>query len=412
MPHACSSAVVTLVPMLFPESDPRSRAVRRLMRTLCVILTVVLSFIAGAEISAHGYWVTRPQAPADSRGKGAAGVKSAAKAEEPLRGTDFVVIGDSYHASDTTPYHEAAEQLADLSGLTLHNYAAGGAGWLSSSANKTPGKTFGEQIDLAVADSSDFASKTAFVLVSGGYNDANDIEHSLDQSALGKEMRDGFNKLKKAFPESKIVYVPYLRANNPLLPHYFEMETVEYAITIAKKANVVVAPYAWEWNLGKDEFFDAKRDPVHPSSEEGFRYIAQKEWDIIRGKAVTREKIKKTFSGATSDGWLKYSMSIELKNGEVAGKITVVPNETVFPESKNLLEDGSDYRELTPNSSLWNAFDGQRGNLTSRVSLEISLDSSDSDDAFIISGSGAMQKGKKYTVSFHEKLLRGDWSKD
>lgn len=406
--------------MLFPESDPRSRALRRVASIICMVLAVVLSFIVGAEISAQGYWRAGTNATASETKKTDAtakpndtqsdGTSSGTGKSNSLKGTDFVVIGDSYHAPETSPYHEAAEQLADLSGLTVHNYAVGGAGWLASVSHSVKSWTFGEQIDQAVDDSPAFASKTAFVLISGGYNDANLSDYDSDHSALAKEMTSGFAKLKKAFPKAKIVYIPYLRANNPMQPHYFDMDTVEFAVKTAKKAKVAVAPYAWEWNLGQDQYFDANRDPVHPSSEAGFRYMAQKEWDVIRGKKTSRSSVDKTFTGVTSDGWLKYEMEVKLKNGVVDGTITLIPNSTSSPDGMNSLYDYEEYRQLTPNSSLWNAFDGESKQLAGSTRLKVSTGISDSDDAFVLDGSGTLQKGKKYKVSFHARLDRGDWS--
>lgn len=406
-----SSGTVTLVRMFFEGFDALPRAVRRIAAALCVVLIAELVFAAGAESAVHGYWIRGVEGGGGDNPSGADKIAQQVPAvhKSTLKGTDFVVIGDSYHASATTPYHEAAEQLADISGLTLHNYAVGGAGWLTAPSKDGMSQTFAEQIDEAVDDAPSFASKTAFVLVSGGYNDANEKAYDADSETLAKTVRAGFRKLRRAFPEAKLVYVPYLRANNPILPRYFDLTAVETAVDAAEKEDVIVAKYAWEWNLGQDQFFDAQRDPVHPSSDAGFRYMAEQEWKIIQGEDVPRTSVDETFTGVTADGWLDYQVNIKLRNGKVTGTLKVTPNRTSSPDAE---ADNDGYRELTPDSSLWNVFYGWTDALTDEVKVKVLTGPFESKDAFILSGPGVLRKGTAYTASFAEELGLGFWSDD
>lgn len=394
-------------------STPQKRAIRRVLIAAMSVLAIVASFVLGAGAAVYGHW-DNVMRPSPSKGKTEAGSSHEAGDTWPERWkalgkTDFVVIGDSYHATDTTPYHEAAEQLADLSGMTLHNYSIGGTGWLATASHEGKEWTFDDQIDQAVEEAPEFAEKTAFVLVAGGYNDANTEAYDRQYDDIAERVRSGFRKLKRAFPKARIVYIPYLRANNPVLPDYFDMESVRNVVYEAETMNIVVVKYAWEWNLGQDRFFDAKRDPVHPCSEDGFRFIAQKEWDAIQGKNVQRTSTVKKFSGVTDDGLLRYSMNISLKKGKITGKIAVTPIKEFSPYiwvesfSENGSDSSEDYRGITPNSSLWNVFDGETAELSDQVSLEVVTSSQETDDAFVITGSGSLRKGKTYTVSFTQQ---------
>lgn len=388
--------------MRFPSLESRLRMTKRITAAVIVALAMALSFIAGVEYSSHGYRKAL-NGPTDQSEQTSTGVDSSSeKGQDKLEGTDFIVIGDSYHASDTTPYHEAAEHLADISGMRLHNYAVGGTGWLASAFHEGRNWTFSTQIAQAIDDSADFAGKVAFILVAGGYNDANAEAYDQQYDKLTEAMTEGFHQLREAFPEAKIVYVPYLRANNPMLPDYFSLDSVHVAVRAAERADVVVAPYAWEWNLGQDQFFDAKRDPVHPCSEDGFAYIAQKEWEIVQGRSVPRETASKKFSGITEDGLLEYTMTITLSKGTIRGHVAITPLQTFVPNDAISIASSTGYTQLTPNSSLWNVFNGRKARIAKEASIAVSTSTNDADDAFVLTGGGTLRKGKQYKVTFEE----------
>ncbi|WP_169173099.1 SGNH/GDSL hydrolase family protein [Bifidobacterium oedipodis] len=330
--------------------------------------------------------------------------KPKASSERTLTGTELVVIGDSYHDSDTTDYQEAGEQLADLSGLRLHNYATLGTGWLKTTIKDGESVDFTTQIDSAIeeAQNGNYTDETALVVVAGGYNDAFERYDSAETEQLLSAVRRGLTKLKKAFPSSVVLFVPYLAANDPTLPQLMDREVAAQVIDTAEKTGVDVAPYAWEWNLGQDQYFNTSEDAIHPDSDAGFRHIAQMEWDAALGKHISHPEVTHRKRSAANGSTVEYLEAVSLKKGVISGSITFTP---IISASASAL-DG-----IMTNSALWNVWDGtsvsildEDGNDTG-YSIELNVQRDSEASPFTVTGSGVLLSGESYTATFPDTTI-------
>ena len=120
--------------------------------------------------------------------------------------TEMVVIGDSFssRAYLVTPNKLWHEIIAENLGLTDHNYADPGAGFLVQ--GDTSHKTFSEQITQAYNDSSFENDKVKYVFIYGGTNDlrySSDTEKNNWRTAYNNT----FSNARTCFPDSKIIYL-------------------------------------------------------------------------------------------------------------------------------------------------------------------------------------------------------------
>ena len=113
-------------------------------------------------------------------------------------GKHFVVIGDSFSvtgtgvgASDLWHY-----KLAQMLGLTAHNYAVSGCGFVQGVSN------FANQITNAIQDSSYDNNDVSLVIIYGGLNDC---YNGSNESAIVSAAESALTMVKTAFPNAKIV---------------------------------------------------------------------------------------------------------------------------------------------------------------------------------------------------------------
>ncbi len=120
--------------------------------------------------------------------------------------TEMVVIGDSFssRAYLTTPNKLWWEIVAENLGLTAHNYADPGSGFLVQ--GDTSHKTFSEQITQSYNDTSFDKDNVKYVFIYGGTNDlrySNDTEKNNWRTAYNTT----FSNARTCYPKSKIIYL-------------------------------------------------------------------------------------------------------------------------------------------------------------------------------------------------------------
>lgn len=112
----------------------------------------------------------------------------------------MVIIGDSF--STTTRDNVWWQRLPDIcKTYTAHSYATGGAGFIQDSTS-SPGNTFTQQIDKAVADNAYANDNVGKVIIYGGYNDWT-YNKSADDEKIA--VSNCYKKAITKFPNADII---------------------------------------------------------------------------------------------------------------------------------------------------------------------------------------------------------------
>lgn len=165
------------------------------------------------------------------------------------RGSNIIVtFGDSYAA--TTNTRSWAYMLAQKLGWTLHNYAKSGAGYL------TPNTTYMSEFNTAKADTSYNHDDVSLVVIGGSRNTIDGYTGGLKTAA-----QELFQKVSAEYPNARIIAVPLLWDKIPVSGYwrYNAASIAEAAIL----SGVESIPWAWTWNLGRENAFDD--DDTHPN---------------------------------------------------------------------------------------------------------------------------------------------------
>lgn len=165
------------------------------------------------------------------------------------RGSNTIVtFGDSYAA--TTNTRSWAYMLAQKLGWTLHNYAASGAGYTQ------PSTTYMSEFQTAKADTSYNHDDVSLVVI-GGSRNSND-QYSGNLKTAAQEL---FQAVSAEYPNARIIAIPLLWDKTPESGYwrYNAASIAEAAIL----AGVESIPWAWTWNLGREDAFDG--DDIHPN---------------------------------------------------------------------------------------------------------------------------------------------------
>lgn len=113
-----------------------------------------------------------------------------------LSAINLVIIGDSY-ATSVGHYPTTIKSVLGLDDSHFHKYALGGAGFLGAGQ----GKTFGDLLSDAVADTSYDHNGVTDVLVAGGCNDVSD---DYATTAIDAAKNTFLNNARTAFPNATI----------------------------------------------------------------------------------------------------------------------------------------------------------------------------------------------------------------
>lgn len=165
------------------------------------------------------------------------------------RGSNIIVtFGDSY--ADTTNARSWAHMLAQKLGWTLHNYAKSGAGYIG------PNSTYINEFNTAKADTSYNHDDVSLVVIGGSRNSNDGYEGTLKTAA-----QELFQSVSSEYPNARIIAVPLLWDKTPESGYwrYNAASIAEAAIL----AGVESIPWAWTWNLGRENAFD--KDDIHPN---------------------------------------------------------------------------------------------------------------------------------------------------
>lgn len=160
----------------------------------------------------------------------------------------IVTFGDSY--ADTTNTRSWAYMLAQKLGWTLHNYAKSGAGYIK------PNTTYMNEFNEAKADTSYNHDDVSLVVI-GGSRNSNDTY----TGAIKTAAQELFQSVSGEYPNARIIAVPALWDKTPVSGYwrYNAASVAEAAIL----AGVESIPWAWTWNLGRENAFD--NDDIHPN---------------------------------------------------------------------------------------------------------------------------------------------------
>lgn len=165
------------------------------------------------------------------------------------RGSNVIVtFGDSY--ADTTNTRSWAYMLAQKLGWTLHNYAKSGAGYIG------PNTTYISEFNTAKADTSYNHDDVSLVVIGGSRNSNDGYTGAIKTAA-----QELFQSVSGEYPNARIIAVPLLWDKTPESGYwrYNAASVAEAAIL----AGVESIPWAWTWNLGRENAFDG--DDVHPN---------------------------------------------------------------------------------------------------------------------------------------------------
>lgn len=165
------------------------------------------------------------------------------------RGSNVIVtFGDSYAA--TTNARSWAYMLAQKLGWTLHNYAKSGAGYIG------PNFTYINEFNTAKADTSYDHDDVSLVVIGGSRNSNDGYTGTLKTAA-----QELFQSVSGEYPNARIIAVPLLWDKTPESGYwrYNAASIAEAAIL----AGVESIPWAWTWNLGRENAFDG--NDIHPN---------------------------------------------------------------------------------------------------------------------------------------------------
>lgn len=165
------------------------------------------------------------------------------------RGSNIIVtFGDSY--ADTTNTKSWAHMLAQKLGWTLHNYAKNGAGYIA------PNTTYISEFNTAKADTSYNHNDVSLVVI-GGSRNSND-QYS---GAIKKAAQELFQAVRNEYPNARIIAIPLLWDKEPESGYWrYNAASIDEAAILAGVESI---PWAWTWNLGREDAFDGNN--IHPN---------------------------------------------------------------------------------------------------------------------------------------------------
>lgn len=160
----------------------------------------------------------------------------------------IVTFGDSY--ADTTNTRSWAYMLAQKLGWTLHNYARSGAGYIN------PNTTYMSEFNTAKADKTYNHNDVSLVVIGGSRNSNDGYTGGIKTAA-----QELFRSVSNEYPNARIIAVPLLWDKKPVSGYwrYNAASVAEAAIL----TGVESIPWAWTWNLGRENAFDG--EDIHPN---------------------------------------------------------------------------------------------------------------------------------------------------
>lgn len=160
----------------------------------------------------------------------------------------IVTFGDSY--ADTTNTRSWAYMLAQKLGWTLHNYAKSGAGYLA------PNTTYMSEFNTAKADKTYNHNDVSLVVIGGSRNSNDGYNGGVKTAA-----QELFRSVSGEYPNARIIAVPLLWDKTPVSGYWrYNAASIDEAAILTGVESI---PWAWTWNLGRENAFDD--DNIHPN---------------------------------------------------------------------------------------------------------------------------------------------------
>lgn len=183
-----------------------------------------------------------------------------AELEDNLDQSEMVLIGDSYMYESS--YGSWVPYLAESLGLTRHNYALPGAGFVYT--NPATGKNFMSEVEDAVSEITN-KEKVKYVIVYGGIND---VMNNVDKNTWLLNVQSVLHKLSISFPKSKIHFFANMFTANAsdikILSWMPFMQTAMEAISVSTTTRNVACHRDSAWWVRA--FGLAEDDGVHPTA--------------------------------------------------------------------------------------------------------------------------------------------------
>lgn len=224
------------------------------------------------------------------------------------RGSNIIVtFGDSY--ADTTNTKSWAYMLAQKLGWTLHNYAKSGAGYIN------PNTTYMSEFSTAKADTSYNHDDVSLVVIGGSRNSNDGYSGSIKTAA-----QELFQRVSGEYPHARIIAVPLLWDKTPVSGYwrYNAASIAEAAIL----TGVESIPWAWTWNLGRENAFDDK--DIHPN-ELGTNVIVNYIMRYMLGAYNGRHEV---FVWRPKSNPAEFVLTVDASAGTISYGLSVAANVT------------------------------------------------------------------------------------
>lgn len=215
--------------------------------------------------------------------------------DEIVTGEDELIwIGDSWSERNDAMI---PTKVANILGLTLHNYAESGTGWFTST---TP--TFGTQAQQAIADTSVNPEKVKLVIIYGCTNDF--YANNTSATSYATVIKTACDALKSAFPHATIhhffntCYKHRDSTYNKLNAQIHLFKDIAYYLS-SNQACIAHAESAY-WMINPDAF---EEDLLHPTTITSNR-LAGRIAKSVTGCSVERNRYMdvKEIPLASNDG--------------------------------------------------------------------------------------------------------------
>lgn len=160
----------------------------------------------------------------------------------------IVTFGDSY--ADTKNTRNWAYMLAQKLGWTLHNYAKSGAGYTA------PNATYMSEFNTAKADKTYNHNDVSLVVIGGSRNSNDGYTGAIKTAA-----QELFQSVSNEYPNARIIAIPLLWDKKPESGYWrYNAASIDEAATLTGVESI---PWAWTWNLGRENAFDG--EDIHPN---------------------------------------------------------------------------------------------------------------------------------------------------
>lgn len=219
----------------------------------------------------------------------------------------IVTFGDSY--ADTTNTRSWAYMLAQKLGWTLHNYAKSGAGYIA------PNLTYMSEFNTAKADKAYDHNDVSLVVIGGSRNSNDGYSGAIKTAA-----QELFQKVSSEYPNARIIAVPLLWDKTPESGYWrYNAASIAEAATLVGVESI---PWAWTWNLGRENAFDD--NDTHPN-ELGTNVIVNYIMRYMLGAYNGRHEV---FVWRPQENPAEFVLTVDASAGTISYGLKVAANVT------------------------------------------------------------------------------------